>query len=135
MNAARQTLTTYYARLAENRFHDAVALFHDHEDVLWSIPGKGPMAGHYSSKPDIEKALETLADGRYGAVERPIHAICESDDGEHIAVQYLLRMRRADKICDIVAVDGWHVHDGELAEVWTFFETLYDFDAWTSSTT
>jgi hypothetical protein len=130
---AKDTLAGFYELLGQKRFSDAVDLFQDHGEVLWSVPGKGPMAGHYSSKAAIEKMLETFADGRYGQIERPIHAFCVSDDGEHIAVQYLLRMRRGDEICDVVAVDGWHVHDGRLAEVWMFLETLYDFDAWTSA--
>src|SRR6266496_4950631 len=130
---AKDILAAFYERLAEKRFNDAVELFQDHGEILWSVPGKGPMAGQYASKPDIEKMLATLADGRYGEVERFIHAYCLSDDGEHVAVQYLLRMRRGDQICDAVAIDGWHIHHGKLAEVWTFFEAMYEFDAWTGS--
>ena len=128
---AKELLSTYYGRLAEHRYAEAAAMFRDDGDVLWSIPGEGPLAGRHESKAAIEKALQTFADGRIGEVKRPIHAYCVADDGEHVCVQYLLHLQREGKICGIVAIDAWHIHDGALAEVWTFFETLYEFDAWT----
>jgi ketosteroid isomerase-like protein len=127
----RDLLGRYYGLLAEQRFADAAALFRDDGEVLWSIPGTGPLAGTYDSKEAIEQALRCMDGGRYGEVKRPIHAFCLADDGEHVCAQYLLRMTRGEEHCDVVAIDAWHIHDGKLAEVWTFFETLYDFDAWT----
>lgn len=127
---SKALLSSYYGLLAERRYADAVALFRDTGDVLWSVSGTGPMAGRYESKGEIEDALRAFSDGRLGEVERPVHAYCLADDGEHVCVQYLLRMRRGGRTCDVVAIDAWHLHDGALAEVWTFFETLYEFDAW-----
>jgi ketosteroid isomerase-like protein len=128
-----ELLSTYYRLLADRKYDEAVTLFRNDGDVLWSIPGKGPMAGAFDSKPAIEKALHQFHDGRFGEIHRPIHAFCVAHDGEHVCVQYLLRMVRGREICDIVAIDAWHVDGGSLAEVWTFFETLYDFDAWTGA--
>jgi ketosteroid isomerase-like protein len=128
---SRELLSTYYGLVSEKRYTEAVALFRDDGDVLWSIPGTGELAGKYESKAAIEDALRRMDGGRYGEVKRPMHAFCLADDGEHVCAQYLLRMTRGEQNCDIVAIDAWHIHDGALAEVWTFFETLYDFDAWT----
>jgi hypothetical protein len=129
----RTLLDSYYAHLANDEFAEAAALFRDEGDIIWSIPGKGPLAGKYETKADIEKALARLGSGQYGEIRRPMHAYCLADDGEHVCAQYLLRMVRGDEVCDVVAIDAWHIDGDRLAEVWTFFETLYDFDAWTSS--
>jgi ketosteroid isomerase-like protein len=130
---ARELLGKYYGLVAEKRFGDAVALFRDEREVVWSIPGRGPMAGKYESKAAIEKTLHRLDGGQFGDVSRPIHSFCLADDGEHVCAQYLLRMTRGGRTCDIVAIDAWHVDGDSLAEVWTFFETLYEFDAWTQA--
>lgn len=128
-----ELLDRYYGLVAEQRYAEAAALFRDHGDVLWSIPGTGPLAGKYESRADIEAALRRMDGGRFGKVSRPMHAYCLADDGEHVCAQYLLRMVRDGEVCDVVAIDAWHIHDGALAEMWTFFETLYDFDAWTTA--
>lgn len=127
----RELLDRYYGLVAGKKFADAAALFRDTGEVLWSIPGEGPLAGKYESKAAIEKALQRLDGGQFGAVSRPMHAYCLADDGEHVCAQYLLRMTRDGQACDVVAIDAWHIHDDRLAEVWTFFETLYEFDSWT----
>jgi hypothetical protein len=128
-----ELLDRYYGLVAEKKFTEAAALFRDTGDVLWSIPGAGPLAGRYESKEAIEKALGDLDGGGYGQTKRFMHAYCVADDGEHVCAQYLLRLTRNGETCDVVAIDAWHIHDA-LAEVWTFFETLYDFDAWTELT-
>jgi ketosteroid isomerase-like protein len=128
---SRELLTRYYALLADQKFAAAVDLFRNEGEIIWSIPGTGPLAGKYETKAAIEAALNIFDGGSLGTVERPMHAICLADDGEHVAAQYLLRLRDGDATRDIVAIDAWHVDGDSLAEVWTFFENPADFDQWT----
>lgn len=128
---SRELLTRYYALLAERKFAEAVDLFREDGDILWSIPGTGPLAGKYETKAAIEGALKLFDGGTLGEVERPMHAICLADDGEHVCAQYLLRLRDGEASRDIVAIDAWHIDGDALAEAWTFFENPADFDLWT----
>src|SRR5579859_7858109 len=132
MTRARAQLQRYYELLDDGKLSEAVGLFDSEGEVLWSIPGRGEMAGKYETIPAILDSLERFHSGKYGVVDRPVHAICAAPDGEHACVQYLLRMKRGEEVCRVVAIDAWHVRDSGLAEAWTFFETPYQFDEWTS---
>ncbi len=127
----REMLARYYRLLAEGGFGEAAGMFRPDGDVLWSIPGHGGLAGKYQSRAEIRDALARFHDGGLGTVKRPVHAICAAADGEHVCVQYLLRMVRGDKVCNIDAIDAWHVTADHLAECWTFLEKPDELDAWT----
>jgi hypothetical protein len=127
---AQEMLARYYGLLAEGGFGEAAGMFRPSGDVLWSIPGHSGLAGRYRSRAEIRGALERFHDGSLGTVRRPVHAICVADDNEHVCVQYLLRMVRGEAVCNIDAIDAWHVAGDDLAECWTFLEKPHELDAW-----
>jgi ketosteroid isomerase-like protein len=45
---ATDVVATYFAALLAQRYEEAAALLHD--DVLWSVPGRSPVAGEYRGR-------------------------------------------------------------------------------------
>jgi ketosteroid isomerase-like protein len=120
----------FYDLLASGELDLALDLFGG-QDAFWSVPGRGGLAGEFEGREAIRGALTHWCSGEYGRFERSMHAVCAADDGHHVYAQYLLRMERDGQDGKVGVIDAWHVRDGQLAHVWTFFEDQYRFDDWT----
>jgi len=119
----------FYDHLAGGDIDQAVSLFRDGQ-TLWSVPGRGPLAGEHEGRESIRTALGQWEKGGYCRFERSMHALCAAGDNDHVYAQYVLRMGRDGVTGKVGVIDAWHVRDGELAHVWTFFEDQYLFDEW-----
>jgi ketosteroid isomerase-like protein len=120
----------FYDHLEAGEFDQAAELFRDGQ-TLWAVPGKGRLAGDFEGRDAIRAALHRFHDGSYGSFRRDLHALCAADDNDHVYAQYLLRREHGGERSKVGVIDAWHVRDGRLAHVWTFFEDQYRFDAWT----
>jgi len=119
----------FYDYLAGGDIDQAVSLFRDGQ-TLWAVPGRGALAGEHEGREAIRTALQQWEKGGYGRLERSMHALCAAGDNDHVYAQYVLRMERDGVTAKVGVIDAWHVRDGELAHVWTFFEDQYLFDEW-----
>jgi len=127
-----RVVRAFYEHLAAGEIDEAVGLFRDGQ-TLWAVPGRGPLAGEHEGREAIRSALQEWEKSGYGRFERPMHALCAAGDDDHVYAQYVLRMERDGARAKVGVIDAWHVRDGELAHVWTFFEDQYLFDEWTGS--
>jgi ketosteroid isomerase-like protein len=85
------------------------------EDAVWTVPGRGVMAGEYRGREEIFRFLARLpkeTDGTYGSSLRDVLA---SDD--RAAALYTARGARKERVLELEQVLLFRIEDGLVREV------------------
>jgi ketosteroid isomerase-like protein len=85
------------------------------EDAVWTVPGRGVMAGEYRGREEIFRFLARLpkeTDGTYGSSLRDVLA---SDD--RAAALYVARGARKGRVLELEQVLLFRIEDGLVREV------------------
>jgi uncharacterized protein len=85
------------------------------EDAVWTVPGRGVMAGHYRGREAIFRFLARLpkeTDGTYGSSLRDV-LVSE----ERAAALYTARGTRNGRVLELDQVLLFHIEDGLVREV------------------
>jgi hypothetical protein len=85
------------------------------DDAVWTVPGRGVMAGVYRGREEIFRFLARLpkeTDGTYGS---ELHDVLASD--ERAAALYRARGKRRGVVLELDQVLLFHIEDGLVREV------------------
>ncbi len=95
-------------------------------DVVWHIPGRGPLAGNHAGLDAVAAHFARTARLSGGTHRVEIQDMLANDD--HVVVLHSARAERGDKKLDLNVVHLFRVRDGKVTEAWTVQHDLYAWD-------
>jgi uncharacterized protein len=113
MHPNEELLRREYEAFARNDLDALARIFSD--DVVYHIPGAGPLSGEHRGREAIFRLFDI---DRGAAFTSEIHDVL-ADDRHAVALTHV-RGRRADRTLDDITVHVVHVIDGKIAEAWLF---------------
>jgi ketosteroid isomerase-like protein len=90
------------------------------EDVVWHLPGRGPVAGDHEGKGAVLAAMRRFEKLSGGRMNIELHDVLGNE--EHVAVLLRATGERGEKRYDALEVDVYHVRDGLIREFWSIAE-------------
>jgi uncharacterized protein len=87
------------------------------ENVVWHIPGSGPLAGDYQGVAQVVALFGKISELSGGTARFELHDVLVSDD--HTVSLATITAERAGKQYQDNLVHVMHVQDGKATEVWT----------------
>src|SRR5436305_1101816 len=96
------------------------------EDIAWDVPGRNPVAGHYTGHDEVVSFFQKLGEGSNGTFTVAVQDILDNGDGTVVVLATHLA-QRDDAVLDTPAVHVWHVHDGMCTSHMCF---VHDGHAW-----
>src|ERR1700683_2634621 len=88
------------------------------EDVVWHVPGRGPLAGDYQGIAEGIALFSKIAELSGGTARFTLHDAVAN--GNHIISLAPVTAERAGKQYQDKLVHVMKVHDGKATEVWTY---------------
>ncbi|HXF56848.1 MAG TPA: nuclear transport factor 2 family protein [Actinomycetota bacterium] len=96
------------------------------DDIVWHVPGRGPLAGTYRGRDEVMGFFARLFDLSGGRFGLEVHDLLAND--EHGVVLVVARGERAGKTLEAYDVHVWHLRDGRAVEYWGHPFDLYAVD-------
>ncbi len=90
------------------------------EDIVWHLPGRGPLAGDHLGRDAVFAAMREFERLSGRTIRTEVHDILASD--EHAVALLRATARRGEKRYDALEMDVYHVRDGKVTEFWSFAE-------------
>ena len=86
------------------------------EDVVWHLPGAGPLAGDHRGREAVFAAM-----GKFdGSVQLELHDVLAND--EHAVALLRATGERKGRRYDALEIDIFHIRDGKVTEFWSLSE-------------
>ncbi|MCT9934829.1 nuclear transport factor 2 family protein [Planotetraspora sp. A-T 1434] len=96
------------------------------DDVVFHVPGRGPLAGDYSGKDEVIAYLGRLGQIVTGAVQFEPASFLADDD--QVAALLRIHGERDGKVLDERGVHVFRIVDGKITERWSFPQDSYVID-------
>lgn len=90
------------------------------DDVVWHLPGRGPLAGDHVGREAVFAAMRRFEDLSNGTIRVEVHDVLASD--AHAVALLRATATRDGKLYDSLEMDVYHVRDGKITEFWSFAE-------------
>lgn len=90
------------------------------EDVVWHLPGRGPLGGDHEGRGAVLAAMRRFEKLSGGTLDIELHDVFGND--EHVVVLLYATGTRGDKRYDSLEADVYHVRDGLIREFWSLSE-------------
>ncbi|MGH3205762.1 MAG: nuclear transport factor 2 family protein [Streptosporangiaceae bacterium] len=87
-------------------------------DVVWHVPGRGPLAGDYEGIADVIALFGKISGLSGGTARFKLHDVIAN--GDHMISLATITAERAGKQYQDHLVHVMHVQDGKATEVWTY---------------
>ena len=101
------------------------------DDVLYHVPGRGPVAGTYRGRDEVIGLFRTLAGLFDGPLEMSSHDVVASE--AHVVDLATYTGVRGGQPFTWNAVRLYHVDADRISEIWLMIGDVYAFDAWLAS--
>ena len=88
------------------------------EDVVWHVPGRGPLAGEYRGIAEVMGLFGKISELSGGTARFTLHDVLAN--GNHLISLATITAERAGKQYQDKLVHVMQVHDGKATEVWTY---------------
>jgi uncharacterized protein len=88
------------------------------EDVVWHVPGRGPLAGDYQGIAEVIALFGKISELSGGTARFTLHDVLAN--GNHMISLATITAERAGKQYQDKLVHVMQVHDGKATEVWTY---------------
>ena len=95
-------------------------------DVVWHVPGRGPLAGDHAGLEAVGAHFGRVAELSGSTHRVEVHDVVGNDS--HVVVLHAARAERNGKRLDLNALHLFHVRDGKVIEAWTVHHDLYAWD-------
>ncbi|HEY1918127.1 MAG TPA: nuclear transport factor 2 family protein [Streptosporangiaceae bacterium] len=95
-------------------------------DVVWHIPGRGPLAGDHAGLEAVAAHFGRVAELSGSTHRVELHDVVGNDN--HVVALHAARAERGGKRLDLNALHLFHVRDGMITEAWTVHHDLYAWD-------
>ncbi len=86
------------------------------DDVVWHVPGDGPLAGEYRGLASLLALFGRQVGLSDGTLQVELHDVMASDD--HAVAWQQITAERDGFLLDVVEALVFHIRDGKVAEVW-----------------
>jgi uncharacterized protein len=96
------------------------------DDLVWHVPGRGPLAGKYKGKEAVFGLFGKVVELTGGTFRQDIHDVLANN--EHALVMVESHAERAGKRLNDRQVHVLHLKDGKLTEFWNHFGDQYAVD-------
>ena len=90
------------------------------EDVVWHLPGSGPLAGEHRGRDAVLAAMRRFEQLSGGTIRTEVHDILAND--EHAVALLRATGTRGKKRYEALEVDIYHIRDDKVTEFWSFSE-------------
>jgi ketosteroid isomerase-like protein len=87
-------------------------------DVVWHVPGRGPLAGDYQGIAEVIALFGKISELSGGTARFTLHDVLAN--GNHMISLATITAERAGKQYQDKLVHVMQVHDGKATEVWTY---------------
>ena len=88
------------------------------EDVVWHVPGRGPLAGDYQGIAEVMGLFGKISELSGGTARFTLHDVLAN--GDHMISLATITAERAGKQYQDKLVHVMQVRDGKATEVWTY---------------
>jgi uncharacterized protein len=88
------------------------------EDVVWHVPGRGPLAGDYRGIAEVIALFSKISELSGGTARFTLHDVLAN--GNNMISLATITAERTGKHYQDKLVHVMHVHDGKATEVWTY---------------
>jgi ketosteroid isomerase-like protein len=88
------------------------------EDVVWRVPGRGPLAGDYRGIAEVTELFGKISELSGGTARFTLHDVLAN--GNHMISLATITAERAGKQYQDKLVHVMQVLDGKATEVWTY---------------
>lgn len=95
-------------------------------DVVWHVPGRGPLAGDHVGPDAVGAHLARVAELSGTTHRLEVHDVIANDD--RVVALYAVRADYGGKKLDLNVLHLFHVRDGKITEVWDVHHDLYAWD-------
>ena len=89
-------------------------------DVVWHLPGNGPLAGDHRGRDAVLAAMRRFEQLSGGTIRTEVHDILAND--EHAVALLRATGTRGAKRYEALEMDVYHISDGKVTEFWSFSE-------------
>ena len=86
------------------------------DDVVWHVPGDGPLAGEYRGLSSLLALFGRQVGLSDGTLRVELHDVMASDD--HAVAWQQITAERDGLVLDVVEALVFQIRDGKVAEVW-----------------
>ncbi len=90
------------------------------QDVVWHLPGSGPLAGQHRGREAVFAAMRQFEQLSEGTIRIEVHDILAND--EHAVALLRATGTRRGKHQDSLEIDIHHIRNGKVTEFWSFSE-------------
>jgi uncharacterized protein len=109
-----ELLRRSFDAFSKGDFEAVAALLSD--DIVYHVPGRGPLAGDHRGKDQVLANFATQAELTGGTFRLEVHDVVANDD--HGIVLTAARAERGDRSWEDNAVLVFHIRDGKISEAW-----------------
>jgi ketosteroid isomerase-like protein len=88
------------------------------EDVVWHVPGRGPLAGDYQGIAEVIALFSKISELSGGTARFTLRDVLAN--GNHMISLATITAERVGKRYQDELVHVMQVHDGKATEVWTY---------------
>ncbi|MGD0588669.1 MAG: nuclear transport factor 2 family protein [Thermoplasmata archaeon] len=99
-------------------------------EVVWHVPGRGPLSGDFHGFDEIARWGGQLYERSGGTFREELHEVLANDSTVFQWVTY--KATREGRTIEDQSVNVFRILNGKVVECWVFFGRVYDFDAFWS---
>jgi uncharacterized protein len=96
------------------------------DDVVFHVPGRGPLVGDYRGKDEVLRYLTQYSDRAGSAVRLEPQEFLSGED--HVAALVHARGERDGRTLDDRGVHLFRISNGKISERWSYPQDLYNTD-------
>lgn len=96
------------------------------EDVVFHMPGRGPLAGTFEGREAVLESFRRMEEAAGDTFQADLHSILADDD--HVVVLIAESGEKEGRRYSWHETDVFHVRDGQIAEMWVLIDDLYGAD-------
>jgi ketosteroid isomerase-like protein len=97
------------------------------DEVVFHVPGRGPLVGDYRGKDEVVRYLTQYSDLAGSAVRLEPQEFLSGED--HVAALVHARGERDGRVLDDRGVHLFRISNGKISERWSYPQDLYSTDA------
>jgi uncharacterized protein len=97
------------------------------DDVVFHVPGRGPLVGDYSGKQEVMRYLAQYNDLTGGGMRIEPQEFLSGE--EHVAALVHIRGERSGRVLDDRGMHLFRISNGKISERWSYPQDPYSTDA------
>jgi ketosteroid isomerase-like protein len=113
------TVRAFYSSFDDRPYEESIAPFL-HDDVVWQVAGRNPLAGTFRGVAEVLAAMRSYAEGSAGTLLLDTQTMLAG--AGHVVAIHAATATVAEFDYQAHEVDVFHLRDGRIAALWSFSE-------------